>query len=162
MAFRTSSSEFPNANFELHEGAIWICVRPAGRVQAVVRPPAPIAETPKSDDVAPTESAPSETTRALPPQPAAPVDRQDTHGEEPDDYPRLVDTLVAVLLESGATRAAACIRALLDGDGVESTAVPFENALGKGLIVQVGSRIGALSRGAIDGRSLASRPEWLR
>jgi hypothetical protein len=129
MAFRTSSSEFPNANFELHDGAIWICVRPAGRVQPVVRPPSPGADELKSERQPLAESV------------APPRQAKESIEEEPDDYPRLVEALAAVLLEAGATRAAACLRPLLDGDGVESTAIGLENAPAKGMIVRAGSRI---------------------
>src|SRR5687768_4830889 len=91
MSLRTLSSEFPNANFELHEGAIWISSRPQGRVKAVVRPTRTQTARklePLKLDLEPAPPAPA-------PEPAAPAPVPS------DDFPRLVEALVGVLLEAG-------------------------------------------------------------
>lgn len=107
MTFRTFSSEFPNANFELHDGAIWISSRPEGRVKAVVRPRSRVEVPEKIEAPAIIEQVTKieEPTKIEQPQPS-------------DDFPRLVAAMVSVLLEAGATRAAACVQTLLEGGAI--------------------------------------------
>src|SRR5262245_57902994 len=64
---RMSSSEFPNDNPALHDGAIWVCFSPCGPLRPVVRPrvggssttSAPVARV---DAEAPSPVTASETT----------------------------------------------------------------------------------------------------
>jgi hypothetical protein len=124
MPHPTHTSEFPNANFELHDGAIWITKELRGRAKLVVRPaPAPSAQ----------------------PEPVAAT---------ADDFPRLVEAMVSVLLEAGATRAAAGIQLLLEhGEVDEST---FGDVLVGGALVKQGSRIALTSGGLTTARAWRS------
>jgi hypothetical protein len=128
MSFRTLSSEFPNANFELHDGAIWISARPAGRAKAVVRP----RRTEAIKKLEPLELEPLLPTTPEPAVKPVPVLAVESPGPEApppsDDFPRLVEALVSVLLEAGATRAAASVKILLEGGAIQE---PILQALEK-------------------------------
>jgi hypothetical protein len=126
MPHRTHSSEFPNANFDLHDGAIWITSGLVGRPKPTVRPRPPVA--------APKRQAPSPSLVVVEPT-----------REVTDDFPRLLEAMVSVLLEAGATRAAAGVRALLEeGEVDEST---FGDVAEGGSLVKNGSRIALTSGG---------------
>lgn len=134
MPHRTHSSEFPNANFDLHDGAIWITKEPRGRAKAIVRPPSSKPTAPKLVVVeAKPEPAPVPVSTAV------------------DDFPRLVEAMVSVLLEAGATRAAAGVRLLLEeGEVDEST---FGDVATGGSLVKNASRIALTSSGLTTARS---------
>jgi hypothetical protein len=155
---RTRSSEFPNDNPILHEGAIWVCRSPCARPRAVIRP-APVVELRAElrpaepelsfDDLFPSDPEPlvveaqSETFEAGPepceaaPEPCAAV-------PEPlsDGYTELVGVMVRVALESGATRAAACLPPLLAGEAVSGELIGEENLgclIARGFVERSGS-----------------------
>jgi hypothetical protein len=135
MPYRTHSSEFPNANFELHDGAIWVTNGVLGRPKPTVRP-------------RPTVAAPKAQT------PSASSVVVETKPEVTDDFPRLLDAMVGVLLEAGATRAAAGVRKLLDeGEVDEST---FGDVAMGGPLVKNGSRIALTSGGLMTARAWRS------
>jgi hypothetical protein len=144
MSHRTHSSEFPNANFELHDGAIWITADLRGRLKPIVRPrpptPAPAA-------------TPAQPMLAVVTTPAEPV--LEVKLEAPtDDFPRLLDAMVGVLLDAGATRAAAGLRALLEEGEVDEAT--FGDVMLGGAVAKHGSRVSLTSGGLTTARAWRS------
>jgi len=132
MPHRTESSEFPNANFELHDGAIWITKELGGLPKPIVRPRA---------------SQPD-------PKPVPIIPIVEPVAEPEDEFPRLLDAMVGALLEAGATRAAASVRLLLETGEVDASAFD-EVALGDTLVKQ-GSRITLSADGLVTARAWRS------
>lgn len=140
MPPRTHSSEFPNANFELHDGAIWVTNSIGARPKAIVRPQPP--------------PPPREQAVKLVAPPVEPAVVVEAKPDVVDDFPRLLDAMVGVLLDAGATRAAAGLRALLEEGEVDGST--FGDVSLGGSLVKQGSRIALSSAGLTNARAWRS------
>lgn len=140
MPPRTHSSEFPNANFDLHDGAIWVTNTIGARPKAIVRPKTLRETTVPLLVVAPAPAV-EPVVEATP--------------DSVDDFPRLVDAMMGVLLDAGATRAAAGLRMLLDEGDVDASTLG-DIAVGGGALVKQGSRIALSSEGLTTARAWRS------
>jgi hypothetical protein len=125
--FRTAASEFPNDNPELHDGTVFVCLRPCAAPRALGRPPRRVEPAPK-----PAAPAPG-------PMPSAP---------EPsisrDPFAELGAVLARVALELGATRAAAVVGALIAGDRVDHAQMPppgLSLLVERGMVQSAGSAV---------------------
>ena len=138
MAQRLVVSEFPNDNPELHDGLVWAAPTPCAPALPTLRlrqsPPVRVLRPewePRSDprasaapvilESAPAETAPAETAPAeTAPTEAAPAETAPTEVAEAtpieataSGFEAFVGALSGVLVERGATRAAANVGALL-------------------------------------------------
>ncbi len=107
--FRRPSSEFPHDNSELSDGAVWVCRSTTATARAVVRPssaalfwPKPVHNTEASGPT--LVASPPEDIADVPPEPRL----------EPTGFAQLLRALEGVLLERGATRAAAAVATLFE------------------------------------------------
>jgi hypothetical protein len=95
---RSAAAEFPNDNPELHAGTIWRSDSPRGRVEAIA------PEEPRHRPMAAPEPPPR------------------------DDFARLVELMVEVLLALGETRAAAEVTGLAAGRAPAALAALAQSA----------------------------------
>lgn len=118
------SAEFPNDNPLLHEGAVWICTTVRGAPRAILRaraslPPAePEPSTPEIKPAIEPEAAPVAAEPAPVAAEPAPVLELVSVPPEPelappDAFSDLIRAVADVVLEAGATRAAAAVPDLL-------------------------------------------------
>lgn len=158
MAQRLVVSEFPNDNPELHDGLVWAAPTPCAPALPTLRlrqsPPVRVLRPewePRSDpraSAAPVivESAPAETA----PAEAALAEAAEVTPIEPtaSGFEAFIGALSGVLVERGATRAAANVGALLG-----------QKRLGRDAF-DAGTRKVLVARGFIDAKTGRPTPEF--